>query len=292
MTTTKSAIRQEIAKRLPGAFVGTASSGSSTTELLDQDDELSMYSGQGQQDLTGYWIVRPSAGTATDRIRRIAHHDQDLGSVKPSRAWAVAPSTSETYECYPPDMRPALLDDCINEGLRRLTYEVEETVTPVNKTNTYTLSYTWLTNRRQVFEVFREYTNTTLVIRNEWPYFKVFEDSGVFTLFVDPVPVTVTGMNLIVVGRAHYSDLSTDASTTACPLDWAVYSGLVRVYKALRRNTIGTDTSRYKEELKDAQGELFRLSRIYAPKTGRRVIRRTPFKIPPFGQTHRGEIYY
>ena len=292
MSTTKAAIRQEIAKRLPGSFVGSASAGSSTTELLDQDDELAIFSGQGSNDLTGYWILRPSAAQSTDRLRRVAHHDQDLGSVKPSRAWTDAPSASETYEMYPPDMRPALIDTAIDEALTRLSYRVEETVTPVNKQNTYTLAYSWLTSRKQVFEVYREWTNNGPVVRTEWPFWKVYEDAGVFTLLLDPIPVTITGMSIIVEGRAKYTALASDSSTTNCPLDWATYAGLVKTYKALRRNSIGTDTSRYSAELKDAQNELFRLSRVYAPGGSKRVMMRTPFKIPPFGQTRRGEIYY
>ena len=290
MTVARSVIRQQIAESLPGVLVGTVAS-ATTTLLKDTDDEFVIFSGQGGRDLTGYWIVTP-ASSASDQIRRVAHHSVDDGELKPSRAWASAPSAAATYELYPPDMRPTLLNNAINKGLKRLTYTPEETVTPVANQNVYTISYSWLLNRKDVNEVYKQYTSDSLVVREEYPHWRVFEDSGVFKLHLSPLPSTVTGSVVIVEGRANYTSLATDAATTTCNVDWASAVGLVEVFRSLRRESPGQDTSRWTAELVDARRELASQTKKHRPRGGKRVMYRSPWSVNSSSNVRRGEFFY
>lgn len=292
MTSSRLSIRQQMAQSIPHSVVGTATASSSTTELFDQDDELMAFEGDGGPDRTGYWILRSDAAVvAGDRIRRVAKHDRGLGMVRPSRPWTTGPSAGEVYELYPPDWRPALIDNAINKGLKRLTYLVEETITAVNNTNQYTLNFPWLTNERQVMEVYWQYTNANTIYKEEWAYWKVFVDEGVFKLYVDPIPSTATGNTIVLEGRAHYTTLADDVTTTPCPSDWAVAAAMVECYRELRKANQGQDVSRFTLELEEAKKELFRQTKIYINRRGRRIMPRTPSRAPN-NRVRRGEFYY
>lgn len=54
MSSARSAIRQEIGKRIPGVLVGTASSESTTSTLYDTNEEMMVFAGDGTPDYTGY----------------------------------------------------------------------------------------------------------------------------------------------------------------------------------------------------------------------------------------------
>ena len=290
MSVARSAIRQQVAQNLPGVLVGTVAS-ATTTLLKDTDEEFVIFGGQGGRDLTGYWIVTPDSAVA-DQIRRVAHHSADDGEIKPSRAWASAPDADDPYELYPPDMRPTLLNNAINKGLKRLQYTPEESVTPVANQNVYTLSYTWLLSRKDVNEVYWQYTNDNLVSREEYPHWRVFDDSGVFKLHLSPFPSTASGSVVVVEGRANYTSLATDAATTDCPIDWASAVGLVEVFRALRRESPGQDTSRWTAEIIDARRELASQTKKHRPRGGKRVMYRTPWSVNAQQKPRRGEFHY
>lgn len=277
---------------LPNCFVGTASSSSTLTELHDQDDELVIYQGDGGEDRTGYWLVRPSAD-AGDRLRRVAFHNKDEGILKPSLAWTAAPVSGETYELYPPDIRPRLLDDSINKGLSRLSRLVTETLHVSNNDNTYTLDYDWLENERDVLEVYRQVTSSgTIVMRREWEWFKVFRDDDEFKLHLWPVPKSVNNQDILIEGRARYTELSSDSDTTSCPKDWVVAAALVELYKKLKEMSHGQDPTRWRVKLQEQRKELRILSRRYAPRRGRRIMTRTPSQMPDLGRNVSGEYLY
>lgn len=271
-------IRRALALELPGVVVATAGT-SSTSQLNDPDDDAVLYTGDGGDDYTGYWLIRADAAVAGDRVRRVAIHNKDEGYVRPSRIWSNAP-TSETYELYPPDFTPQVLDNSLNIGLRKLPYIVEEELEIEDNTNTYTLAYDWLDHERQVLEVYKEITSSSGVVRAEWPWFKVTPNGGVFTLRIFPIPHSMTGAQIIIEGRAFYEGLSTDAAETDAPLDWAMAAMEVQLYRQLRNRTLGQDTSRWSAELRDAQQRLTELSKRYAPRRGRRIMPRTPIKMP------------
>ena len=282
-------IRQEILKQVPGAFLGTAGT-SSATQLEDTDDEQTLFTGDGGIDFTGYWLLRPDAAVAADRVRRITFHDRNQGVIKPSRAWTNAP-TSETYELWPPEFRPADVDSAVNRALGELPYLVEEDITVSSLDNEYTISYSWLTHERQVLEVYWKYTNSSLVSREEYPWWKVFPDSGVFKLMLDPPPSSATGNSVLLEGKAYYASLATDAATTDCPLEWITAKGLVTVLEDKQAGGTGQDVSRWSIQVVNARKQLFKMTKKYAPRRGRRMMWRTPTRSAG-SRVRRGEFYY
>lgn len=291
MSSARSAIRQEIGKRIPGVLVGTASSESTTSTLYDTNEEMMVFAGDGTPDYTGYWLILP-AGSTADRVRRVSRHDSAAGFVKPSRAWSTPPASGDTYELWPPDLRPTDVDAAINKALPRLTYLKEQALTLVSGTNTYSLaSYTWIENERQVLEVYDSWTNSGTTIRREYPWFKVFRNATAFTLHVWPIPRSVSGHSVVMETLARYATLSTDAATTDAPLEWIAAAGAVELYKTLRRRTSGQDLSSWERELSVARGELRMATRKYAPRRGRRIMPRTPVDFPNQNSV-RGEVYY
>jgi hypothetical protein len=283
-------IRQEILEQVPGAFLGTAGSSSTTTELADTDDEQTLFTGDGGTDYTGYWIIRADAAVAGDRVRRITFHDRNQGVIKPARAWTNAP-TSETYELWPPEFRPADVDSAINRGLTELPYLVEESLTLSSADNEYTISYDWLDHERKVLEVYWSYTNSGIVHREEYPWWKVFPDAGVFKLQLDPIPSTATGNSVLIEGKAYYTELATDAATTACPLSWAVAKGLVVLLEDRQNTGQGQDVTRWSLQLVEARRQLYKMSKKFVVRRGRRMMTRTSSRMTP-GRVRRGEFYY
>lgn len=292
MPNSRETIRQLMVEEIPHAFTGVAAdTASSTTELVDVDDEFLYFLGDGETNLQGYWIVRPDAAAAADRVRRVSSADPGQGLLRVSRAWTNAPD-AEAFELYPPEFRPALIDAAINRGLKRLPYIIEESITPVANDNSYALSgYTWVTNERSIREVYQEYNSSTRYTREEYPWWKVFSDAGTFTLRLHPYPSTATGNSIIIEGISYYTALATDAATTACPADWAAAAGLVELYRSMRRQTHGQDTTRWDAEFADQRRALTRLTRRYAPRRGRRIMPRTPW-VGPASTRIRGELLY
>lgn len=283
MTVTKKAIRQAVAALMPEAYVGTATTTSETTVLFDEDDEIMSFVADGGRDYTGFWLVRPDAADSTDRVRRVSAHDPGLGSLTPSRAWTNAPD-SETYELWPPHLRPTIVDNAIDDGLERLTYKVVETFSPTANQNSYALaSYTWINTERDVREVYSVYTSGSIISRVEYPWWKVIEDAGTFTLYIDPTPSTATGLSVEVVGVAHYTSLANDAATTACQQDWAVSAAFVELLRILLRTQKGFNAEAWRLDYAEAKKLLYRLSRKYRPSVPRRVMNRTPFSVPRVG---------
>jgi hypothetical protein len=291
MTSSRSAIRQAVAVAIPGAL--TASVGSATTtQITDTDDEQTLFTGDGGADYTGWYIVIPQAAAA-DQTRRIAIHKKDEGTIRVSRAWGIAPTTGWTYELWPPDMPPAVVNQAINDGIVKLPYMKEQTIPVTTRDNSYSLAaYTWLNNERQVYEVYWEYTNSNMVNREEYPWWKVFNNAGVLTLKLDPIPSTATGNTVIMESKAYYETLATDAATTTCPLGWVAAASAVELYKALRKRGTGGDVSRWQIELGEARKEFLEQTRKYAPKRGRRMIPRSPTRMTSGIRPRRGEFYY
>ena len=286
MTTSLATIRQSLALLVPGALVGTASSESSASELWDTNWEMVTFGADGAQDFTGYWIVRSSAVAAGDRVRRVAFHDQGLGRIKPSRVWTNSPA-SETYELWPPDFRPTLVDQAINDGLARLTYRVEGSITPVANDNAYALSsLTWITGERDVREVWKRYTSSNYQEDQPWGWWRVLDNAGTFTLVLDPMPHSTTGITIVVEGVAKYGTLSSDSATTAAPSDWVVAAAKVELYRKITSDAKNQGAAGWGADYIEARREFNRLSKLYAPRVPRRSpLWRSPTRMPFPGQT-------
>lgn len=292
MTVARSALRQEIAKRMGRPIVGTVTSSSTASVLFDQDDEFVTFQEEGGPELQGWWIVLPAA-SATNRVRRVSFHDKGSGQLKPSRAWSAAPANGDTYELWPPDMHPNRVDEAINRGLPQLRHLTEETLTLVSGDNDYTLSYSWLENERDVYEVYHEITSSLRIYRSEYEWFKVHRDNAVFKLRLWPIPYTTSNYAVIIEGRARYATLATDAATTDCPTDWAAAVGHVELLRHLIRQNHGQDVSRFEKELMEARRVLRKMTVRYAPRRGRRIMPRTPTSMPGNPSTpRRGEFLY
>lgn len=291
MTSSRSAIRQAISAQVPNSLTATVGSATATV-LTDTDDEQTLFTGEGGPDYTGWYIVIPQAA-AGDQTRRIAMHKKDEGSIRISRAWGVAPTTGWIYELWSPDMPPAVVNQAINDGLVKLPYLKEQAISVTNQDNSYSLAaYTWLTSERQVSEIYWEYTNSNMVYREEYPWWKVFNNAGTLTLKLDPVPTTATGNTVIMESKAYYDTLATDAATTTCPLSWITAAATVELYRALRKRSPGQDVSRWQVEMNEARKDLYTESRRYVPRRGRRVLPRSPMRAATSTRIRRGEFLY
>lgn len=150
--------RQRAAQELGEYVAGTATSGSTTSVVecttwpfrssLDTNDE---YKDQ--------WLLRPAAGTATDKVRYVKDVDRSTGKLTPDQTYTTAAYTGgvgESFELHGVIEPLTEMTRLINIVLKRIAVEVEFSFAPTNATNTrHTLATaaSWLLDPRWVRQV-------------------------------------------------------------------------------------------------------------------------------------------
>ncbi len=122
--------RRDVARSFGGYVQSTATSGCTTVLLNDTSATLysSIASAQLYED---WWIFRPAAVLAADKVRRVAVYAPTTGAITPDLAWTNAPATSEVYELHGSIEPLTEMNNLINTALLRCYVVDETTLTPV-----------------------------------------------------------------------------------------------------------------------------------------------------------------
>ena len=260
MSTSLMTLRQEIGLDLNECHVGTIASPTITSFV---DATLIDYGGSGNAKIEGAWVLVTS-GTGAGALRRVLTYNDETGQVTLSRAWTSPVVAS--YELHTL-LSPVDLKRAVNAGLTRCFYLDRQEITAVAAQREYSLAaYTWLTEDKQVCQVLWKQGDTAN--QRRYPpvlWWKVSSDAGLLTLHVDPANV-VSGSAYVLVAIHPYDELSTDAATTACPVEWAKAAAMVGVYRYLSRNDPAQDSERLKRWQAEATAVLFEKDRRYMPR--------------------------
>src|SRR5690348_6619173 len=127
-------IRQFTAKEAGKFWTGTAASTSSTTQLIDTAWPVN--SGiQASGFYKDYFLYRPNAVTATDKVRYVETYTGQGGILQPDLSYTNAPS-GETYELHGMLEPLTAWTNCINEGLQHCFIPFEYSFSPSSNTAT------------------------------------------------------------------------------------------------------------------------------------------------------------
>ncbi len=136
--------RQDVSRALGDYQQGTALAGSTTVLLNDTTATLrsSIASAKLYED---WWIFRPTAALAADKVRRVAVYDPIAGTLTPDLAWTNAPAAAEVYELHGTIEPLTDMANLINTALLRCYVEQETTLTPVVLQSRHSLATkTWI----------------------------------------------------------------------------------------------------------------------------------------------------
>lgn len=119
-------LRIEGAMRAHAGAKGTATGGNGSSLV----DASLMDSGVDTSFLSGWWVYRPNAENASDRMRRLKEVPFTVasGTIEPIRSWTAAPAEGEVYHLFawfpPVDQPPNPLswNRIVRQALRRCRY--------------------------------------------------------------------------------------------------------------------------------------------------------------------------
>lgn len=146
--------RQYVAKELGGFLASTSGPSSTTVTLIDPAWPIT--STLSQDDYyADYYILRPAAVAAGDRVRIVKTYTPASGTLTPDAAWTNAPANGEAYELHGV-LHPSVdLPDAINEALKRCLIRTEVIGTTVAQVSRHSLATIapWLTDPLWVRQV-------------------------------------------------------------------------------------------------------------------------------------------
>lgn len=147
---TRAVYRQDTQTKI-GPFLQLTAGTSTTSTLVVTTYQVR--SNIDQSDLfKDYYIYRPDAVLASDRVRTVDSYEPSSGTLVPSLTWSNAP-TGEAVELSV--MNPDDVHLWINRALKRMLVQVEFTVTPTANAVRHNLTATasWLTDPDWVYQV-------------------------------------------------------------------------------------------------------------------------------------------
>ena len=243
MSVTRKQIRIAVSDRC-GWYKSILATSGTTSTLVDTENLRD--TGSSDYDHEDAWFKCTSAAQAgiVGKVRRAASYSKSSGTVTFGNALSATITAGDVFEEHQVD--PDLIDRCINAALRRcttvkrdlLTYSAGETQIALTGTYPWIVAPEYVLGLRyRLGTVANKYT-----FREVWPSsYKVTEDEGSISLeFYEP-PATGTGIALELKSIGPYvtteaSELSTDAATTNCPLDWIVAMTTVELISRLGKN--------------------------------------------------------
>ncbi len=146
--------RQYIARELGPFLASTADTTSSTSVLIDL--AWPVKSSLSSDDFyVDYYILRPAAASATDRVRLVKTYTPSTGSLTPDTVWTNAPVAGEAYELHGVMDPGTTMLDIINAALKRTLIRTELVGTCVADVSRHSLSTIapWLTDPLWVRQV-------------------------------------------------------------------------------------------------------------------------------------------
>jgi len=268
MSTTLEQLRQEIGAELDEIIVGFTTADGTLSVMYDRTliDPL-----ETEEALVGAWVWMLDLFSSDER--RISEYDPSTGKVTFSRAWSAARVGGKDYEIHKL-IRPWDLLRIILKVVDSLTYWYQQPITVVSGQRNYDLSaYTWLTEPRQVEDVFwrtGDTVNRYGYIPLDW--FEVVSRDGKLYLDVPPYSATSGDTMYLKAWRSYSSAvLILDSSTTDAPKEWIKSGALLRCYEHLMRHGPAQDTERWKRQMVAEALRFRELCKRYTPRPRTRV---------------------
>jgi hypothetical protein len=265
VSTTLKQARQNVGLELNEITLGTVTLVPSTTTFTTYDLVDSLETEDAYQ---GSW-VRIVTGATANTERRISAFTQAAGvaTVTLSRLW-TSPDLGAEFEIHSA-LSSDVLNTLINRAIAGLTYEVDQAIDVVAGQVAYSLAaYTWLTDRKQVWDVeWRDYDATygSRYLPINW--FDVQLVDGVLTLLLQQTYGS-TGDHLYLRCWRHYSELTLtdDTSSTDCPEEWLRAATICKVYEYQMEHAPTEDSKRIGEKLKRAEAKRLLLGLRHIPR--------------------------
>lgn len=154
---TQTLYRQRIARMLDLYSSGTATSGSvALTTLVDADMLVSSL--DVDDVLKDWYVFRPNAATATDKVRLVDNYAPGSGTLTVDKAYAIAPyaGSGEAYELHGLVEPLNEMNDLINQALKRIMVIAEFSFTPSSTTaerHSLAVAAPWLDNPALIYQV-------------------------------------------------------------------------------------------------------------------------------------------
>lgn len=132
----------------------------------------------------------------------------------------------------------------------------------------------WVTQRQQVVEVWRRAADHPQRVMTAVNWWRTTANPGPAgsELWLETEPAPSHGETLLIEGLRAYQPLPGDDAATNAPVDWVAQGALVEVYRHLNRDAPAGDVARYAALQRDAALEFQHLSRLYRPRSTRRVM--------------------
>lgn len=271
MSSTRTQIRQEAARRFGRPVFSTATGGSTTT-LIDtvklKDSAASDFTYQGQ-------YVLMTSGDASGDVRRVSSFARTTGILTVGNAFSATIDSGDTYELH--DMLdPREWAECINRGLRKCIRIRRDPLTIVDDQLQYSLaSLTGLERKSQVTGVIVQHGAASQKVERSLPVYRwdIVADDDAFTLHLETAEGEDTANNRVILLEwvGPYDALATDAATTTCPLDYVVAATLDAAYEVYTQNMDRATRVEARQERAAYADDLLAAHRKYAEGRARPI---------------------
>lgn len=264
------------AARRAGAGFSSACSGAGTITTLV--DVVATDEGVDEDFAAGGWLLRPSAPTAADYLRRInlGGFSASTGTWTITRAWADAPDNAEDYYVFamlPPLTRPGVPESwqrLVNRALSATWYEDEITIGGGNGSMTRFViadDTGWVPNEQHIKGVFFRSTDAdgavTDIDQNKQGRDARYA-SGVAGPYIELSRVPSTTEDVVLSVVRTYGTLTALTAETACPLDLAALRTKYELYCYL--DGVSQSVGQYKGEKEAAYRDWMAEYRQHQPR--------------------------
>ena len=235
-------IREEVAMRSGWLTMITATSGTSGTivDTVNLKD-----SGGSTYDWVDQYIKCVSATQAGNvgLVRRVASYVPTSGTLIPGQDYPATVTAGDIFEVLQID--PVMINDSINTALRRCTTIKRTNLTySAGDTSISLATQDWVLSEDYVLGLRYRYgaTANQYTWRELSPYeWRATSNAGVVSLEFDVAPFYGTNIALEMKSIGPYvvdssDELTTDASSTACPLDWIVAMTTIELISRIGKN--------------------------------------------------------
>lgn len=224
MTTARSALREAAAAELGIGYIDIAAT-DTDTDTVNCPAIRDIIGGTDARILEGMFVLNKDDTTAAGQWRSVSSHSYATDDIELTRAWTSSTGDLATIDIYSL-LTPTEMNDCIDVALGKLWYRDRASISLDATHNRYSLSsLTWLTDPSQLMELkYRsvDSSDSSKDVREHPVVNRLIEvDADVLAVTLYDIPSSPTSYTLEVVGRHYYEALSTDASTTTCPLPLA-----------------------------------------------------------------------
>jgi hypothetical protein len=264
MSTTRTAIRQQVGYDLDEIMVGVLTAATATTAQVWALADSQRH----EQDLQGAWLYLTDGSLEGTEVR-LALLNPANGMIQlASAGWNVAggyPAAGDGFEIHtliPASTLNRIIARAVGQLGHKVSYELE---IPSMATASYDLAeYTTLTDPSQVLGVrYRSGSEAGGYRYRKAKWHRVEWDDGGLVLTVQAGYASTSEVLLLDCWEPYALD--PDDDTTACPPEWLLAAVRVQVYEELIRRGPGESVAHYSALLADERQKLLGHHMRYGP---------------------------